>query len=126
MPTSLSRYLGISKAELDDLGAFDPILDHDTRLFIDRLLLKHCKTPEFASSYTDLQSRFLAIGRLFQHSKNKYDPFWNSAAKKMSWHKVRGLCIGYSTGGTAGSGIGKGLRDRILSTDKTIIDAGKK
>lgn len=125
MPTSLSKYLGVPKAALDSLGVFDPILDHDTRLFIDPLLLKHCKTPEFASSYADLQSRFLAIGKLLQNSKHKHDPFWNSAATRMSWHEVRGLCIGYSTSGTAGSGIGKGLRDRILETAKIIIDAGK-
>lgn len=125
MPTSLSKYLGVPKITLDSLGVFDPILDHDTRLFIDPLLLKHCKTPEFASSYADLQSRFLAIGKLLQNSKHKHDPFWNSAATRMSWHEVRGLCIGYSTSGTAGSGIGKGLRDRILETAKIIIDAGK-
>lgn len=125
MPTSLSKYLGIPSKTLESLGAFDPILDHDTRLFIDPLLLKHCKAPEFASSYADLQARFLAIGKLLQASKNKHDPFWNSAASKMSWHEVRGLCIGYSSGGTAGSGIGKGLRDKILDTAKLIIDAGK-
>lgn len=125
MPTSLSKYLGIPKATLDSLGVFDPILDHDTRLFIDPLLLKHCKAPEFASSYSDLQSRFLAIGKLLQTSKEKHDVFWRSAAAKMSWHEVRGLCIGYSAGGTAGSGIGKGLRDRILETAKIIIDAGR-
>lgn len=125
MPTSLSKYLGIPNNTLESLGVFDPILDHDTRLFIDPLLLKHCKTPEFSSSYSDLQARFLAIGKLLQHSKSKNDPFWKSAATKMSWHEVRGLCIGYSTGGTAGSGIGKGLRDRILTTAKLIIDAGR-
>jgi hypothetical protein len=125
MPTSLSKYLEIPNTTMESLGVFDPILDHDTRLFIDPLLLKHCKTPEFASSYADLQTRFLAIGKLLQTSKHKHDPFWNSAATRMSWHEVRGLCIGYSTGGTAGSGIGKGLRDRILDTAKLIIDAGK-
>ncbi|MEX2901633.1 hypothetical protein HBO01_04695 [Pseudomonas rhodesiae] len=125
MPTSLSKYLEIPNSTMESLGVFDPILDHDTRLFIDPLLLKHCKTPEFSSSYADLQTRFLAIGKLLQNSKHKHDPFWNSAATRMSWHEVRGLCIGYSTGGTAGSGIGKGLRDRILDTAKLIIDAGK-
>lgn len=125
MPTSLSKYLGIPKSTLDSLGVFDPILDHDTRLFIDPLLLKHCKAPEFASSYADLQRRFLEIGKLLHTSQAKHDLFWNSASQKMNWHEVRGLCIGYSTSGTAGSGIGKGLRDRILDTAKTIINAGK-
>lgn len=110
---------------MDALGVFDPILDHDTRLFIDPLLLKHCKAPEFVSSYADLQKRFLEIGKLLHTSKRKNDPFWNSAASKMSWHEVRGLCIGYSSVGTSGSGIGVGLRDRILDTAKLIIDAGK-
>lgn len=125
MPTSLSKYLKIPSKTLDSLGVFDPILDHDTRLFIDPLLLKHCKAPEFSSSYANLQARFLAIGKLLHASKIKHDPFWNSAASKMSWHEVRGLCIGYSSSGTAGSGIGSGLRDRILETAKLIIDAGK-
>lgn len=125
MPTSLSKFLGIQNDTLNALGVFNPILDHDTRLFIDPLLLKHCKTPEFSSSYVVLQSRFLAIGKLLQHSERRGDPFWNSAARKMNWHEVRGLCIGYSSGGTSGSGIGSGLRDRILTTAKLIIDAGK-
>ncbi|MFO3672606.1 hypothetical protein ACKWMZ_05495 [Pseudomonas protegens] len=125
MPTSLSKYLKIPHKKIDELGALDPVLDLDTRLFLDPHLLKHAETPEFKDSYGKLQARFLEIGKLLLASTQKEDVFWRAADKKMRWHEVRGLCIGYSSSGTAGSGIGPELRRRVLVTAKTIIEAGK-
>lgn len=125
MPTSLSKFLKIPHKSIDDLGALDPVLDLDTRLFLDPHLLKHAESPEFSGSYEKLQKRFLDIGKLLFASQSVGDPFWNAADKKMRWHEVRGLCIGYSSSGTAGSGIGPQLRGRVLATAKIIIDAGR-
>ncbi|WP_124978691.1 hypothetical protein, partial [Pseudomonas aeruginosa] len=125
MPISLSKYLGIQHSKIDELGALDPILDLDTRLFIDPHLLKYAESPEFKDSYAKLQRRFLEIGKLLSLTQGKGDPFWKAANKLMQWHEVRGLCIGYSSSGTSGSGIGDALRERILETAKIIISAGK-
>ncbi|MEC4766603.1 hypothetical protein LPL18_004530 [Halomonas sp. CUBES01] len=125
MPQSLSNLLAIDNSELSDRDAFDPILDLDTRLFIDPHLLKHCDVPEFEASYGKLQKHFLSIGKLLAASDKEGDVFWNSADHLMQWREVKGLCIGYSSSGTSGSGIGPALRRRLLSTAKLIISKGR-
>ena len=42
----------------------------------------------------------------------------------MKWPEVEGLCIGYASKGTRGSGIGPRLRERLLRTAKEIINSG--
>ena len=125
MPKSLSKILNLDPAYFTDQDAFDPILDLDTRLFIDPHLLKHSEVPELLNSYEKLQKHFLAIGRLLVASDSQDDVFWKRADKMMRWPEVKGLCIGYSTKGTSGSGIGPALRKRLLTTAKLIIDKGK-
>jgi len=118
----------IAKINSDDLishNVFDPILDVDTRLFIDPHLLKHSDVEEFSSSYSDLHSHFKSIGKLLLASDTKGDVFWNRADQLMQWPEVKGLCIGYSSNGTSGSGIGPELRARLLETAKVIIDKGR-
>lgn len=122
--TSLSDILGISSSELKDQGAFDPLLDSDTLLFIDPHLLKHTEIPELEESYPKFQQHFINIAKLLSSSTSEGDVFWNRADKLMTWPEVKGLCIGYASKGTAGSGIGKALRRRLLLTAKQIIDKG--
>lgn len=125
MPKSLSAFLKIAPSDLEDKGAFDPILDLDTRLFIDPHLLKHTEVEEFKDSYEKMQQHFLKIGKLIAASDSIGDPFWKSADRLMQWSEVKGLCIGYSSKGTSGSGIGAELRERLLITAKKIIEKGK-
>jgi len=125
MPISLSKLLKIDSSELIDRDAFDPIVDLDTRLFIDPHLLKHTKVPELIGSYEKLQKRFRDIAKLLVASDNIGDLFWNKADILMDWPEVQGLCIGYSHKGTSGSGIGPELRMRLLKTAKIIINKGK-
>ncbi|GAB5383436.1 MAG: hypothetical protein Alis3KO_05590 [Aliiglaciecola sp.] len=125
MPKSLSSILEIPSTSLEEAGAFDPILDTDSRLFIDPHLLKHSDLPEFEGSYERLQKRFIEIGKLLANCDEIGDVFWNAADKKMIWPEVQGLCIGYSNKGTSGSGIGPELRKRLLTTAKVIIHKGR-
>ena len=125
MPQSLTSYLGIDQSELTDRGAFDPVLDLDTRLFLDPHLLKHCDIAEFKDSYQRLQQHFRSIGKLLAKSKSRNDVFWRKADSMMIWPEVKGLCVGYSSKGTAGSGIGPDLRARLLATAQAVIEAGR-
>ena len=125
MPKSLSSILGIDPTELTDRGAFDPVLDLDTRLFLDPHLLKHCDIPEFLTSYEALQNHFLKIGKILKASKDFGDVFWRKSDSLMQWSEVKGLCIGYSSKGTSGSGIGPDLRKKLLQTAKAVIEAGQ-
>lgn len=125
VPKGLSEVLSVNKTAIEELGAFDPVLDTDTRLFIDPHLLKYSEIEEFKNSYEKLQSHFISIAKLLTASDEKGDVFWNAADKLMIWPEVKGLCIGYSSKGTSGSGIGPELRERLLKTAKVIIDKGK-
>lgn len=125
MPNSLSKIIGIDPTELTDRGAFDPVLDLDTRLFLDPHLLKHCDIPEFSNSYKLLQDHFIKIGKLLKVSESYGDVFWRKADSLMKWPEVKGLCIGYSSKGTSGSGIGPELCARLLKTAQAVIRIGK-
>lgn len=127
MPISLSNTLNIPSSKFEELGCFNPILDLDTRLFIDPRLLKDTMVPELTESYAKLQRHFKNIHRLLSNSdaKNPKCIFWNKALKLMQWREVKGLCIGYSTKGTAGSGTGEKLKTSLLTTAKTLIDKGR-
>ncbi|MDO9318251.1 MAG: hypothetical protein Q7V56_08625 [Gammaproteobacteria bacterium] len=125
MPTSLSMLIDLPQSALNSRGAFDPILDLDTRLFIDPHLLKHEDIPEFRNSYISLQAHFQRISKLLSASEAINDVFWRNADKMMQWSEVKGLCIGYASKGTSGSGIGPELRRRLLSTAKAIISKGR-
>lgn len=125
MPQSLSAYLGIDSTEFTDRGAFDPVLDLDTRLFLDPHLLKHSDISEFEHSYERLQKHFRSIAKLLAASKQRGDAFWRKADSMMIWPEVKGLCIGYSAKGTAGSGIGPDLRGRLLATAQAVIEVGR-
>jgi hypothetical protein len=124
MPKSFSAHIGVPYTKLAEFGAFDPILDVDTRLFIDPHLLKYCKIDEFANSYQHLKEHFQKICKLLKASDVVDDRCWKAADKLMNWREVKGLCIGYSSKSVEGSGIGPELRRRLLVTAKEIIKKG--
>jgi len=121
---SASDHLGVPKSEFDSTGAFDPILDVDSRLFIDPLLLRAASEPEFQNVRDTIELRFRQLYRLLERSRSEGDLFWAAADDRFRFPEVRGLCIGYTSSGTGGSGMGRGLRTRALRTAREIIDAG--
>lgn len=71
MITSFSDSYNIDFSAYDSLGALDPILGIDTRLFIDPLLVKNTKIPEFQSASNKIEKYFESILRLLKASKKK-------------------------------------------------------
>jgi hypothetical protein len=124
MPKSVSDFLKIPVKKFDATGAFDAVLDVDSKLFIDPHLLKRTRVPELRKSYARLEKRFEDILTLLAKSKREGDVFRRAADKKFTFPELRGLCIGYSSHGTEGSGMGPELRARVLATAKEIIDVG--
>lgn len=125
MAVTVSDHLRISAGALDALGAFDAVLDVDTRLFIDPALLRATTASEFGSAATTLDRRFQDVMGLLQRSTRTGDAYWRAAERLFTFPELKGLCIGYSdVRGTGGSGMGEGLRAQILSTAKAVVDAG--
>src|ERR1039458_9275817 len=124
MAISASDYLNLAPSKFAATGAFDPVLNVDSLLFLDPLLLRKTRVPEFKQSYAKLEARFKGIGKLLRHSKGPGDPYWRQAERLFVFPEVEGLCIGYSSKGTGGAGMGGGLRSTVLETGKAIIDGG--
>lgn len=126
MPVSISEHVGIDPEVFAETGAFDAILDIDSKLFIDPHLLQATTAPELATSYQKVAKRFEEILYILSTSKREDDVFWREALRRFQFPELRGLCIGYSSNGTLGSGMGPELRTHILRTAKEIVDAGIK
>jgi hypothetical protein len=50
-PQYFSECFNIDKAKLKELGVFDPILDSDSRLFVEPSLLQHSSSKTFQDAY---------------------------------------------------------------------------
>ncbi|WP_368246453.1 MULTISPECIES: hypothetical protein [Clostridium] len=124
MPISIADYLNIDIVDFNRTGAFNSILDVDSKLFIDPALLSVCTIEELKDSYNKIQKRFNEVLILLKHSKNEKDIFWEKAKVLMTFPEYKGLCIGYSSGDTEGNAIGPTLAKEIIRTAKEIIEAG--
>src|SRR5450759_1872856 len=124
MPKSVTQALKISKKAFARTGALNTILDVDTRLFIDPLLLRDTRIPELQGSAHRVEHRFGSILRLLKHSQAQHDIWERRAEQLMLFPEVKGICIGYSAKGTSGSGMGQELRQRLLADAKEIIRVG--
>ncbi len=123
MPVSITEEFGIDPSAFADTGAFDALLDIDTLLFIDPALLKGTTTPEFEKADEAVKQHFAEVVSLLAQAKEG-DVLWTEASRRLQFPEVEGLCIGYATRSTAGSGMGASLRDDLLRSASTIITAG--
>ena len=124
MTTSFSDSYNIEFSTYDALGALDPILGIDTRLFIDPLLVKNTQIPEFQSAASKIENYFEIILTLLKASQKEKDIFWNQAFKNFKSSEISGLSIGYGKDNDGGGGIGKIKKLEILKNLKQILDAG--
>jgi hypothetical protein len=124
MPIRVTDYLSLDREMFNATGAFDTILDVDTKLYISPLLLHHINILELANSYQNIQDYFKNILRLLRVSKYKEDVAWREAAKRLRFREPQWLPLGYSGKGTAGRGIGKHIQVKLTDTAKEIVDMG--
>lgn len=126
LPISFTDKYNLDKDSFSETGAFDVILDMDSRLFLDPALLSICKIKEFNKAKEKVEEYFSNIIKLLGFSKVISDQFWKKADKLLKFSEVTGTCFGYTKKGTSGNAIGKKLRNIILMTIKELIDAGEK
>lgn len=124
MPRSISDFIGADAEQFASSGAFDAVLEVDSRFYIDPTLLKRTKAPELAGSYERLRKRYGDILTLLAASRCIGDAAWRAAANLFHFKELKGLCIGYAHSGTSGSGMGAAFRDQVLRTAKEMVDAG--
>lgn len=123
--TTFSRHFKIDPIELKKVGLLDPILNLDTRLFIDPLLLEFSSNPIIKEeAATEFKEYFKAIIKLLKVSKQKNDLPWMVAGRRFTFPEIKGTCLGYGANNISGSGMGSEIKDALLSTAKQIIDLG--
>lgn len=126
MSLSLADHFQVPQTLFAASGALDPILDVDTRLFIDPALLRITEVEELRGSYAQVVEHFNTVLRVVRaiQSPDPSDRMWREADRLLTFPEMAGLSIGYASSGTNGSGMGKGIRERLLRSVWEIVRAG--
>ncbi|EAT7308644.1 hypothetical protein E3Z66_16595, partial [Salmonella enterica] len=121
---TVSSHFNISPSILDQLDVVDVLLESDTLLFIDPMLLPESKHPEMKvdadKKYIDT---FTNIIKLLKASKvqNDNDVAWKAAKKLFSFSEIGWTCLGYGSS-AKGSGFGPHLVNTTMNTAYQIIN----
>ena len=124
-PISFAQHFNIDEDALKKLGVFNPILNLDTKFFVDPLLLKDSQNPIIKKGFKTYNEFFRKTLILLKISKEKGDKAWKEAKKRLYFPEYKSTCIGYGSDSINGSGSGKELNEKILKSAKEIIDCAK-
>lgn len=123
-PATISTQFGIDSKTLVDLGVVNVLLNADTPLFIDPLLLAHSEHEEIrVGAHKRYIARFQSIIKLLAVSKEKGDLSWRNAQRLFRFSEISWTCLGYGSS-VNGSGFGKELVAATLETAAQIVALG--
>lgn len=123
-PINFSTAFKVDKNAVISADVVDVILNADTNLFIDPLLLEESKHQEFSrGAFSTYNEYFKTIIKLLAASKTEGDIAWKNAKRLFQFHEISWTCLGYG-GSVRGSGFGNELIASTLSTAKEIVDLG--
>lgn len=120
-----SDQFNIDRKTLAENGIFNPMLNLDTHLFIDPLLLKSSKHRIIREQgFAEYNKFFSNIIKLLPKSKYPGDFVWSVVKSKFPQKEIGGTCLGYGTNSISGRGISDAILTSLMSTAKQIIDIG--
>jgi len=118
-----SHQFNVTRTAEDDW--FDPILFTDTPLFLDPFLLFDGESGEFDGSHDEIIQFFDHVFKLIAKSGGDDKAGdWKKAVSLLALSEVHELCLGFSHGGTRGSGSGSGLATRISQGILAAVEQG--
>jgi hypothetical protein len=118
-----SEYFDIRADDDDDW--FDPILDTDTRLFVDPFLIFKETAGEWANAHPELIDYFDSAFKLLSgHEDNRQSLKYRRVVTLMTFPEPQEFCLGYVGTGTRGSGAGPGLANQIVAAMQQAIKRG--
>jgi len=103
---------------------FNPILDWDTKLFIDPLLLFHTNIPEFIDSKEKIKKFFQYAFEKVAEIKGKGIERLEEINPILSFKEPREILLGYTLEGSSGRGIGPDFSRKIRDAIIDFIDYG--
>ncbi len=119
-----SEQFSITKGTDDDW--FDPILNIDTKLFIDPFLIYSSETGVFIGSHDEVINFFNNVFTLLAKSRgNPRTVPWKKAESLLRMREVSALCLGYTKSGTRGSAAGPKLAYSMAEAIYDVIRSGK-
>lgn len=125
LPTYFSDYFKIDKEKFKKLGAFNPILNFDTKLFVEPLLLRQSSSKIMHEAFNVYNNFFVNLLKLLMISTQTGDKAWKQAKKIVNFPEYQYTCIGYGSDSINGSGSGANLNDKIFQSAKEIVDKAK-
>lgn len=125
-PILFSDHFKIDKKQLKQLGIFNPILNFDTKLFVDPTLLKDNSNEIIKDAAQTFRKFFADLLDLLQASEFENDKCWREAKRRVNFPEYKSTCIGYGSDSIDGSGSGTGLNDQILRSAKEMVDLANK
>jgi hypothetical protein len=124
-PRLFSQEFEVDPKRISALGLLDPILNGDTRLFIDPILIRSSKNPTIVSrGLKDFADHFGSIIRLLTNSAARDDLAWRNAARIFRLDELPSLCLGFGGDTTRGRSVDHATQGRLLQTAKEIVDLG--
>ena len=123
-PALFSSHFGVDAKSLRLLGALDPVLNLDTKLFIDPLRLRSSKQREMRAARQTYLDHFASVIKLLKASKQDGDVPWRNAKRLLSFPEIQGTCLGYGSSSISGSAFGPALTQKLLVTAKAVVDLG--
>ena len=118
-----SDHFGIKRTKRDDW--FDPILDADTKLFVDPFLIFQDADPRWRSAHDRLIDHFNICFKLI--AEGRLDPKtlpYRKALALLRFPEPREFCLGYTETGTRGAGGGAGFARLIAEAMEDAIERG--
>lgn len=94
MSQSFADYYGIDEPTFEATGALDPILDVDTRLFIDPALLRTTTVAELQDSYAEVTGYFADVVKLIKRIEKPSDRMWRAADARLTFPEIGGFQSG--------------------------------
>lgn len=104
---------------------FDPILNRDTKLFIDPFLIFQLKHEDFKEAHQKVVNFFNHTFELIAKSSgNSQSIHYQKALNILLFPEARELCLGYASDSTMGAGSGYGFSKVIAGAIWASIKAG--
>ena len=126
-PVLFSTHFSLPAAALPTAKLLDPILNSDTKLFIDPLLLWKSQNPKIISEgRIAVETCFQNVIGLLDISQAEGDAAWKGAYEALNLDERAETSLGFGSAGTSGSSRPPKLRNAVLRTAKEIITLGEK
>lgn len=113
-------YFNVTEEAYKESGAFNPVIGIDSEFFIDPLLLKSTKIPEFKNALDNIREYFKKVIVLLKTNNDKAEKI---ALQRLTIPEIKGVSLGYGVSDD-GSAIGPGLAAQILLTTKELLAMG--